>query len=266
MQTLPAAKLTARASVSCILALAGVLAIAGAKPALAESQLGFYGGWNGSFDSDIHLTQPGGTDLTLQDVPWDGDSFGPPPYWGIRGTYWFDANPNWGLMFDYHHAKVIADQGAVVNVSGTRDGIPLGAKDRVGNTFNIMEFTDGLNEAFLGGEYRWPHERWTPYVGFGVGPAFPHVEVRRNVSGAPRTFEYQLDGVAVEGLVGVEYHIGPKVSLFGDYKLSFATNDADLNGGGSLESDVWTNHVTFGLSYRFGATPAPTPIYNPSYK
>jgi lipid A oxidase len=42
--------------------------------------------------------------MTLNDVPWDGDSFGPPPYWGLRGT-WFNNAPNWGFMVDYHHAK-----------------------------------------------------------------------------------------------------------------------------------------------------------------
>lgn len=88
-----------------------------------------------------------------------------PPYWGIRATYWFANNPNWGLMFDYNHAKVISDKGAVVGVSGTRDGIPVGPTDRVGNTFQVMEFTDGLNEFFFGAQYRWLHERWTPYVG-----------------------------------------------------------------------------------------------------
>jgi hypothetical protein len=49
----------------------------------------------------------------------------------------------------------------------------------------------------------------------------------------PRTFDYQCDGATVEGLVGVEYPLRPAVSVFGDYKLSFATNDADLLGGGS---------------------------------
>jgi hypothetical protein len=43
--------------------------------------------------------------------------------------------------------------------------------------------------------------------------------------------------------------------VFGDYKLSFATNDAGLKGGGSLETDIWTNHVTFGVSYHFGGAP-----------
>jgi lipid A oxidase len=186
--------------------------------------------------------------MTLNDVPWDGASFDDPPYWGVRGIWWLDARPNWGLMVDYNHAKVIADQGAVVSVSGTRDGVPVGPKDRVGNTFDIMEFTDGLNEIYAGATYRWWHARWTPYVGFGVGASFPHVEIRRT--------EYQLTGVAVEGLVGLEYHIGPRVSAFADYKLSFSSNDADVKGGGTLETEVWTNHIIFGLSYRFGAEPA----------
>ena len=158
-------------------------------------------------------------------------------------------------MFDYSHAKVVSDKGAVVSVSGTRDGIPVGPTDRVGNTFQIMEFTDGLNEFFFGAQYRWPHERWTPYVGFGVGPSVPHVEFRRPGTNRPYTFEYQVAGVDVEGLADLEFHINPHVSLFGDYKLSFATNDTDLKGGGSLDTDVWTNHFIFGLSYRFGAGP-----------
>ena len=59
-------------------------------------------------------------------------------------------------MLDYSHAKVVADKGAVVSVSGLRDGIPVGPTDKVGNTFQVMEFTDGLNEFFFGAEYRWP--------------------------------------------------------------------------------------------------------------
>jgi hypothetical protein len=62
-----------------------------------------------------------------------------------------------------------------------------------------------------------------------------------------------LTGVAVEGLVGLEDHIGPRVSAFADYKLSFSSNDADVKGGGTLETEVWTNHIIFGLSYRLGA-------------
>jgi lipid A oxidase len=240
------------------LALAAVALLLLASPAAAEFQIGGYGGWSDSFDSDIKINQPGGTNLTLHDVPWESESFEPPPYWGVRGAYWLDSAPNWGLMVDYHHAKVIADQGATVSVSGTRDGLPVGPKDRVGNSFDIMEFTDGLNEIFFGGQYRWIGARWTPYVGAGVGFAFPHVEFRRG-PGLPKTFEYQVTGVAVEALAGLEYSITPRLSAFADYKLSFSTNDADLQGGGTLETDVLTNQVIFGLSWRFGAHPAQVP-------
>ncbi|HET9935326.1 MAG TPA: hypothetical protein VFQ29_02570, partial [Methyloceanibacter sp.] len=164
---------------------------------------------------------------------------------------WLDNHSHWGLMLDYNHAKVIAEQGAVVSISGRRDGIAVGPRDRVGNTFDIMEFTDGLNQIFGGAMYRWQHERWAPHVGFGVGASVPHVEVRR--TGAKTgTFDYQLAGVAVEGLVGLEYRLGPRLAAFGDYKLSFSSNDADLKGGGTLETDIWTNHFILGLSYAFG--------------
>jgi hypothetical protein len=150
MVRLQVARIAASGTILLMVALAGMLAMAfGASPALAESQISLYGGWNGSFDSDIHLIQPGGTNMTLKDVPWDGDSFGPPPCWGLRGTYWLNSAPNWGLMIDYNYAKVIADQSAVVGVSGTRDGVKLGPTDRVGNTFETMDSTDGLNELFL---------------------------------------------------------------------------------------------------------------------
>jgi lipid A oxidase len=85
-------------------------------------------------------------------------------------------------------------------------------------------------------------------VGFGVGASVPHVEVRRTGS-TIRTFDYQLAGVAVEGLIGLEYRLTPRLAAFGDYKLSFSSNDADLKGRGTLETDIWTNHFLLGLSY-----------------
>ena len=51
-----------------------------ASPASAEFQIGVYGGVSESFDSDITLVQPNGTNLTLKSVPWDGASFDDPPY------------------------------------------------------------------------------------------------------------------------------------------------------------------------------------------
>ena len=76
MVRLPSVRLAARRFIFPGIAMAIVLGLAlGVSPAAAEMQIGVYGGWSESFDSDIHLSQPGGTNLTLSDVPWEGDSF-----------------------------------------------------------------------------------------------------------------------------------------------------------------------------------------------
>ena len=70
MVRLGVAKIAAQRGTLLKLAAAATFALAcAASPANAEMQVGVYGGWNGSFDSDIHLTQPGGTNMTLNDVP-----------------------------------------------------------------------------------------------------------------------------------------------------------------------------------------------------
>jgi hypothetical protein len=63
-------KCLAKAEQAVAFAFAGVLAVgADAATALADSQIAVYGGWNDSFDSDITLKQPNGTNMTLHDVP-----------------------------------------------------------------------------------------------------------------------------------------------------------------------------------------------------
>lgn len=235
----------------------GVAALFGADASQAEMQISVYGGWNGSLDSDVDLKQPGGTDMTLSDVPWEGLSFttsGGPPYYGFRALYWFDAKPNWGVGVDYNHSKARAEADASVAVSGTRDGAPVGGRETVGTTFDLLEFTDGLNLLFATLFYRIPGERFTPYAGIGVGVALPHVEVSR-VGDPTRTFEYQLTGAAVEALAGVEMRLTDRLGWFGEYKISYAQVDGDLEGGGSIETDMWTNHVITGLTFHFQPPP-----------
>jgi hypothetical protein len=68
------------ASLAAFAALAS-LAL-GVDPAAGEFQAALYGGFSESFDSDIALNQPNGTNMRLNSVPWDGASFDDPPYWG----------------------------------------------------------------------------------------------------------------------------------------------------------------------------------------
>jgi lipid A oxidase len=46
--------------------------------------------------------------------------------------------------------------------------------------------------------------------------------------------------------------LGRGFSMFGEYKANYTWNDADLKGGGHLETDILTHQFAVGLSYFFG--------------
>lgn len=221
---------------SCLIALLP----AAAK---AEFQISVYGGFNRANDGDVTLTQ--GALSGTYGVEWmGGDSTEwREPYYGVRGTYWFtNFNlPSWGAAVDFTHAKVSADLD----------------DPTLATTFNRLEFTNGLNSLTLLGLYRMPLANgFTVYAGAGAGASIPHVEVE-TIPSAGETYEFQLAGPVVAGLVGASYAVGYGFSVFGEYKATYSWNDTDLVGGGGLEAEVLVHHFSLGLSYSFGAPPPP---------
>jgi lipid A oxidase len=220
------------------LALAMGVVIGATAPvaARAEVQIQVYGGVNGNFSSDVSVRKPGVV-TDSRSIEWDGKSFAMPPYWGARGIYWIDSSPNWGVAIEFTHAKAYAKLGGAA-----------------GAIYDRLEFTDGNNIVTANVLYRfdpWQHYRIRPYAGLGVGLAVPHVEVELVGDPGPRTFEYQVTGVALQGLVGLEMPLGANWSGFIEGKMTYTRIDADLKGGGSLKTDLWSPHFAVGLSYRF---------------
>jgi len=212
-----------RAFATCIIAL-----VAPAF-ATADVQLSFYGGAQSAPASDVSIRDPLGSDGNfLQD--WDGRSFEAPPYYGVRATRWQSSTFGYGL--DFAHSKVYASDGS----------LPDG--------FEVLEFTDGLNTLTINAYRRWNDALGdvTPYVGGGVGLAVPHVEV---TNGTTDTSGYQLTGPAATVVAGASMPINDRWSVFGEYKGTYSSNTADLDGGGTLETDVLTNAVNFGVSFNF---------------
>jgi lipid A oxidase len=214
------------------------LAVAGvcfcSAPALAEMQFSVYGGANWNFSSDVKLNAQGIVDN--RSVDWDGAAFDFPPYWGVRGTYWLSNTSPWGFAIDYTHQKASAD------IDFANDAV-----------FDRLEFTDGNNLVIFEVLYRFnPMMNGTlvPYVGAGAGVTIPHVEV--TLDSGDRTFEYQCCGPAAQILAGLEYRLDKSWSLFTEAKLSYSHISADLNGGGELETDLWSPAIAIGLTYRFG--------------
>ena len=196
--------------------------------AMAEVELSFYGGLQSALPSDVTVSgDPVISDETIN-VAWEGKSFDAPPYYGIRATIWSSSEFGYGL--DFAHNKVYPK----ALLAG----------------YDTLEFTDGLNTLTVNAYRRWENAigDLTPYVGGGLGLAIPHVEV---TNGTSETFGYQVTGPAATWIAGASYPINDKWSVFGEYKGTYSQNTADLDTGGTLETDVLTNAVNVGLSFRF---------------
>lgn len=197
---------------------------------MAEVELSFYGGLQSALESDVAVSGDSVIPDRTDTLTWEGRSFDAPPYYGWRATYW--ASPEFGYGLDFAHNKVYPKD----------DVLPAG--------YSKLEFTDGLNTLTVNAYRRWENAiaGLTPYVGGGVGLSIPHVEV---VSGASETFGYQVTGSAATWIAGASYPISDQWSVFGEYKGTYTQNDADLDTGGSLSTDIITNAVNVGVSFRF---------------
>ena len=211
------------------LAAAALCLCAGA--AAAEVELSFYGGYQTSPHSEVMVFD----DSVVPDLEftagWEGRSFEPPPYYGFRATWW--PSDTFGFGLDVNHAKVYADDETLAETGYER-----------------FEFSDGINIITLNAYRSWEDAfgSVSPYVGGGLGVSFPHVEL---TEGGSETFGYQITGPAVTWIAGASLPITDQWSVFGEYKGTYSINSADLDGGGTLETNIITNALNVGVSFNF---------------
>ncbi|APZ51910.1 outer membrane beta-barrel protein [Salipiger abyssi] len=209
-----------------------VATLAASQVAAQDFEISVYTGWQTAPHSRVSGEYPGtGADYDAL-IGWDGKSFEMPPYYGIRGTWW--RTETFGLAVEMTHSKVYAPDD-----------------ERKDLGFDRMEFTDGHNILTVNAMKRWP-DQWgsaTPYVGAGLGIAVPHVDVK--TTAGDKTYGYQLTGPAAKLLAGISYPVSDRFSVFGEYQFTYSSNEADLDGGGSLETDIKTNALNFGISMKF---------------
>ena len=211
------------------LGLAAASALIFAAPAKAEPTVSVYGG--ASFSPHAGVDFDPGDGIQRRVTPkWDAKNFEMPPYYGVRATWWLESMPQIGLAVDFTHAKAAAE--------------PLP------RPFTVLEFTDGVN--FLTANLIYRHQmegRFTPYIGAGAGLAIPHVEA--TIPGFTQTAEYQITGIAAQAFIGVDTKITDNWSVFGEYKAGYAQIDADLQGGGNLDTHVISHQFLVGVTFRF---------------
>ncbi|MBB3656358.1 lipid A oxidase [Rhizobium sp. BK650] len=212
------------------IAFSAIALVAGTASA-EDLEFSIYGGYQTAPHSHVDVS-----DGTSFSAGWEGKSFGSPPYYGGRVTWWLgDFNlPNWGVSLDYTHDKVYADDDTMARTPG----------------WTHFEFTDGLNLLTINGLYRFkdPARRWTPYLGAGVGVNIPHVEVTRPQG---TTFDYEFGGVTFQAQAGVDFRITDNWSTFVEYKGTYSRVDVPIDSGDRLKTNIVTNAVNVGISYHW---------------
>lgn len=204
-----------------------------------EVMAGGYLGVSYTHNSTVTIKNPGRTDMTVRDFQWEGKPFKSPIYYGLRVVQW-PLGARVGTMLDFTHAKAIARFDDVGTFTGTHEGKPLAAKAKVGDVFKHLEFSHGHNMLTLNAITRLGSFAVQPYVGAGAGVSLPHTEIGFRTENG-RTYEYQYAGLVGQALAGLEVRLG-RVSVFVEYKLSYAPHDVPLSGvvnGWLLVTDIW---------------------------
>ena len=202
------------------------LTIGACSLALAESEFGIYGGLQGSPHSTVENTSSKSNPVSLF-TGWKGESFSFPIYIGMRYTHWLDDQ--WGYSLNYVHTKAIST-------------------DQAKNGYTRLEFTDGANPVTVLAMRRFTYREVKPYVGAGLGISVPHVEVQW--SGSTKTFEYQYGGPVATVVAGISYPYNDKWSVFTDFQMHYMKMNVAIDGG-RLKTNLITNALNVGVSYRF---------------
>ena len=205
----------------------------GAAAAQPQIEISGYLGLQSAADSIVrfsgHPNQPPGDVL----IGWDGRSLQGAVYYGARITRWSSRGTGWGWGGDFIHAKAYADDDSLAGLS-----------------FDRLQLTNGHNILTATLFYRWNDggSRWTPHVGAGLGFTIPYM-----ISSAEegQTRGYQFGGPAVMVAVGVSYALNDNWSIFGEYAGTYSANRLRFDEGGSMRTNLFTNALNMGLSFRF---------------
>ena len=206
----------------------------------ANFDVSLYGGFNKAAHSSVTFSNAsisyGIEDGKYSVNGWEGESFESPIYYGYRLSVNGLENTDLEFAVDFNHSKVKA-------------------KNLPGN-LERLEFTDGINTLTLLALYKIDslvvkNTELDPYVGVGIGIAYPHVDVEGAAGTEGKTYDYQRTGPAYQVMAGLRYYLAESWKTFAEYRITYTPIKADLDGGGQIKTDILNNQVSVGVIYSF---------------
>ena len=208
-----------------------------------------YGGGSYTPRSDVTMvigSQNGPADHVFHDLRWD-----PSLEYGVRGGYWFESAPRFGLGLDlFHFDADLPIQDVRLTFPGVDETTRFQAVD-----FRIVAL--GLDARFrypLLASSEYPRGRLQPYL--TAGPALFRVTVTNRGNGELTTepatdtaLGYKLGG-------GLSWQLTKATAIFGEYRYTHFHAEPELHGtitGARVPTqfDLNTHHVIAGVSFAF---------------
>lgn len=215
-----------------------------------------YTGGAATRNARLSVSQPAlGNRLTFEGVRFDGRSFEPPLYYGLRGGYFLRHPVEVGFEAEFIHLKVFSDPQQIVAASGRRGGSPLDAQIPLGQIVQQYSISHGANLLLFNVAARRRFGASSERRGglavltarAGLGPTIPHTE--SSVEGL-RQEQYEVGRVAWQAAGGAELKLWRGLHALGEYKFT-RTRQRGKIANGEARSLLRTHHGVFGLSYHF---------------
>ncbi len=228
------------------------------KPAATTDQgewvIAAYLGGGRTASSILRISQPAlNTDLVFEAVRFEGRSFDPPLYYGVRTSRFIRGFL--GIEAEFIHLKVYSDPTQRVRVTGRHRGVGLEQELPLGQIVQEYSISHGLNLLLVNLVARArmlrspnaPCGRLLLGARFGLGPTIPHTE--STIEGE-RQQQYEWGRAVWQWSAGVELHVWRGLYALGEYKFT-RTRQRGAIFAGFAESLLRAHHGIFGLSYHF---------------
>lgn len=226
----------------------------GGGDAAAEWHLATYVGGAHTHPSSVLVVQPGlDTRLLFRQVPFEGDSFEGPIYYGIRTGYFL--NRHLGTDVEFVHLKVFSRVQETVQVAGTLRGAPFSGAIPMRTLVGRFSISHGVN-LLLGNvvvrrEFaRRPAQKRGRLllVGrLGAGGSISHPE--SEVLGVGDQ-HYEWGGPAIQLAGGVELQLWRGLYALAEYKFTHTRQHVRVVAGTAAVA-FSTHHAVLGFAYHF---------------
>lgn len=238
-----------------VLSTAGVVSLVTVAPAFADWTIAGFLGAAHTRASSLTLTRPAETtDVSLAPIRYASESFEAPVYYGYRVAFF--PRSGWvGVEGELIHVKVVADTTRPVRLQGLSRGVRVDETVPLSSIIEDFSITHGVNLLLVNAVARRRtgvdsagRARWTLSARLGAGGSVPHPE---STIGGQHVEGYEWGAMAVHGAVGVELRVVSRLSLIGEYKLTWSVQDVAV-AEGRARTPLTTHHVVTGVAVSLG--------------